>query len=176
MWKSVNLWLKGQDAALWLESEINQWEHSILLYDWIYRFSFQKCWMVEFDLYSVQLYTYPQLTLSPSESKHNSSKIIPAHHLLGNSWWNLEDLRCSPARQYQYIVVIFRWKMIGFTRWMIPAAVNQTEMNIEISCANLKKCAFYILLFQNALFWWLFQMDSVTPEYHSNMSLRKAVI
>ena len=101
-------------------------------------------WLNLINLYS-ELYTYPQLTLSPSESKHNSSKIIPALHLLGNSWWNLEDLRCSPARQYQYIVVIFRWKMIGFTRWMIPAAVNQTEMNIEISCANLKKCAFYIL-------------------------------
>ena len=27
----------------------------------------------------------------------------------------------------------------NFTRWIIPAAVNQTEMKIEISWANLKK-------------------------------------
>ena len=144
----MNLWLKWQNAVLWLDSKTNQWEHSILLYDGFTDFHFKSVdWLNLNNLNSVQLYTYPQLTLSPSESKHNSSKIIPALHPLGNSWWNLEDLRCSQARQYQYIVVIFRWKMIGFTRWMIPAAVNQTEMNIEISCANLEKCAFYILFF-----------------------------
>ena len=38
-----------------------------------------------------------------------------------------------------YIVVYKQWKLVLFelTRWMIPAAVNQTEMKMEISWANL---------------------------------------
>ena len=30
-------------------------------------------------------------------------------------------------------------KTIRLTKWMIPAAVSHTEMNIEMSCANLKE-------------------------------------
>ena len=76
---------------------------------------------------------YQQLTWWPWGSRHSPSTPVGLH------LWNMEGHRCFRAEVEKCPKVEFVCKKIVDTKYMMPAAVSQTEIKMDMSWASLQR-------------------------------------